>query len=184
MPEKMVLSYSCKLHFSHNDNMHQPVPAIDLPENATAADLVHVAKRQHLETGKIEVIKTQKIIDTNIPNHVLKTITNSITLYVDDKVKTPDEIYEYLKRRYHSDCWFSPKNKPKTPAVLIGHIVYQRNAAVYGGGKFETWNEQHADVHSLQPDTDILVNSDLKEIWPTDTGVMPEIVQKFFENER
>lgn len=188
MPEKKLFSYSYKLEDSNTDTFHKNVPMIDLPENMTAAGFAHIVKYQNFESGRIKLVKTEKIVDANLPSKIIHTISKTIVLYVDKKVQTDAELHKMLKNKYNNSrspyLYYSPQKTQNMPAVMIGNVIMQRGARSLNTEDEIEWIEHHPVVESLKPDQDILVNHDLQEIWPESTGAIPEIVQKFFENER
>ena len=184
---KPIYSYSYKIYQNNSDNSN--AQKIDLPDNVTAADFITILKRNNLtNAGKIQITRV---------NRTDNTIKETITMYIDDRVKTAGEIQDILKRKYGCVCGFSPSIKTTAPTVITGHTLRRRygmtggynvridrNTVIYKEPKEETWTEDHAVVETLDPGRDVLVNRESNQIWPDKTGTVPKIVQDFFINER
>lgn len=183
---KTVYSYSYKLYQSDIDN--SKTPSIDLPNNINTADFVNMIKLKNLsKTSKIQITRTKQ-------NTAVK---ETLTLYVDDRIKTAGEIQDILKKKYGSVCGFTPQHKQSAPTVITGHIIrhrygmtggynvrIDRNTVIFKEAKEVTWDEPEANVESPKPEHDVIVNRELNQIWPVATGALPKAIQEFFINER
>lgn len=182
MPDTIIFSY--KLCTSDDDTMHKKIESVNLQNDITAEGFARIIRGQIRvgSSGKIEL--TKKIFNANMAGI---PVTKHITLYVDNKVKTQDDIHKILLRKFEKgvDCFsYHPNNKQKYPAVITETVIHRKNGYTPDCSREESWNEHHPVVESLNAETDVLVNYDLNEIWPESTGVIPKIVKDFFENER
>ena len=184
MSENCKTVYSYKLYHSDSDN--SKVQKIDLPDNITSSDFINIVRQKNLSNaGKIQLIKTTNNIQKNI------------TLFIDDNVKTAGEVQDILRKKYGSVCGFTPKSLQSAPTVITGHLIrhrygmsggynvhIDRNTTVFKEPKEITWDEPNAVVETPKSETDVIVNRELKQIWPVATNTFPQVIQDFFVNER
>ena len=183
---KPVYSYSYKLYQSDTDNYK--VQSVNLPDNINIKDFLNIIKRNNLtKAAKIQITRTKNNTATK----------ETVTLYVDDSIKTAGEIQDILRKRYGSICGFTPNSKQTAPSIITGYrtrrrygmtggynVRIDRNTVVFKEAKEVTWEEPEASVESPKPEKDVIVNRELNQIWPVATGALPKAIQDFFVNER
>ena len=175
-------SYSYEMYLSDADN--SKIQPIKLPDNITASGFVDMIRQQNLSNvGKIRIKRTSG------------TAQKTITLFMDDWVKTASEIKDILKRKYGSVCGTMPSAAQHAPIIITGcckifkggiipgHNVHINGRFVFKEPKEETWTEPNATLETPRTE-DVMVNRELKQIWPVQTGAVPQAVHDFFTNER
>ena len=104
-----------------------------------------------------------------------------LTFTAADKITTVADIRSYLNNKYGTTFNFEPyENTENKPAIL--DYVHENNCTGLRDSK--TGAETHYTIHTVQwhylNNQDIIVDKDLKKIWPRKTGKIPVEIQKFF----
>ena len=105
----------------------------------------------------------------------------SLSFTASNKITTVADIRSYLNKKYGSVFNFEPyENTENKPAVL--DYVHENNCTGLRDSK--TGQATHYTIHTVQwhylNNQDIIVDKDLKQIWPRKTGKFPVAIQKFF----
>ena len=98
-----------------------------------------------------------------------------------DKVTTVADIRAFLNNKYGTTFNFEPyENTEHKPAIL--DYVHENNCTGLVDSK--TGRPTHYTIYTVQwhylNKQDIIVDKDLKQIWPHRTGKAPVAIQKFF----
>ena len=193
MVESTDYSYLCMLYPSNADE--SCCTKIELPNNINATDFIGTVRHHGLSNiGKIKI--TRHIIGTSDKSDTSKTIT----IYVDDCVRTAAEVQNLLKRKYGSACGFYPRYGQTQPTVITGHKILQKGGIVPGHNVYlhtgdnkcesyyikpeeHNWTEPYAIVKTLNKG-DILVGRDFNQMFPIKTQQPPVDLVRFFEKIR
>lgn len=174
---QITYKYSCKLHFVDS----REVKNIDLPENVSADEFAQIISKQNLyDVTYISLMRTKCVYDLRAKtNHNFVGKNKQLDIYVDDSVKTDRDIRNMLGRK-HNYVYGIPITNTNLPHVLTRVVTYTKHGVVYGTSREESWQESHVTVISPNPKHDIIMNRSLKQIWPRNTGALPQVVQEFF----
>ena len=105
----------------------------------------------------------------------------SLSFTASNKITTVADIRSYLNKKYGSVFNFEPYENTETkPAVL--DCVHEQECTGLRDSK--TGQATHYTIYTVQwhylNNQDIVVNNELKQIWPRKTGKAPIPIQKFF----
>lgn len=180
---KIVYSYSCKICYTDKDAVK-----IDLPEDVDTDKFAEILSKQDLtKVGIIRIMRTKSVYDLRTtkfkPNNVIYNNTKTFSMYVDDKIKTASDIKNFLMREYNTGCGFvvQPGQENVSPVVITSMITLKRCGVMANNPNIEQhWQEHRVNVAKPNPKQDVIIDRNLKQIWPRATNNMPMQLKNFF----
>ena len=135
------------------------------------ADIINVDKNQQKKSTLLELIA---------PATGKKEVA-SLDFIATNKITTVADIRLFLTNKYGTTFNFiHDENTEKKPAILDG--VHENTCT--GLRDSQTGQATHYSLHSVLwhylNNHEIVVDNDLKQIWPRSTGKIPVAIQKFF----
>ena len=182
---KTVYHYSCKICYT--DGRKEPTK-IDLPDGVDADKFAEILLKQNLsDVGVIHVMRTKSVYDLGMKktktNNIIYNKTNTLDMYVDDRVKTAADIKSFLVRKFNSVCGFNitPGQENISPVIITSMLTLNRCGIMANNPNVEQhWQEHRVNVATPQPKRDVIVNRNLKQIWPHAADNLPVRLRAFF----
>ena len=184
---KIVYSYACKIYYIDKE----PVKII-LPDGVDANEFAEILSNYDLaDVGVIRVMKTKTVYDLHTtkfnPDNTIYNNTKTLNMYVDDKIKTASDVKNLLLKKYNNGCGFvvKPGQENMSPVVITSmKTLYRCGIMAHNPNVEQHWTEQYVNVARPNPKQDVVIDRNLKQIWPRQTNGLPVQLKSFLVHKK
>lgn len=184
---RIVYSYACKICYIDKE----PVK-IDLPDGVDTDKFAEILSNYDLtDVGVIRVMKTKTVYDLHTtkfnPNNTIYNNTKVLNMYVDEKIKTSSDVKDLLLKKYNTGCGFvvKPGQENISPAVITSMKISHRWGVMAHNPNIEQhWTEYYVNIARPNPKRDVIINRNLKQIWPRQTNGLPVQLKSFLVHKK
>lgn len=148
-------------------------------ESFKTIDELKAAVKEHHKSDTpygITVIRGVKVVGRNNKHNVYSTVANEkIVLFVCDKLMYPADAHQFLFKKYGRVFDFNAKElEENIPLRSLNVFEHQSVGLRTKHGPSEiTWHSVYCEQARPQ---DIIVNPDLQQMWPENTGYVPNVL--------